>query len=369
MAYALAKVRRTTDVFFVWWFEQLKSMLPERLKLLLVPDVAELILELNGSRLLVRRRDRTAVTRLGVVEIDEADPEAAKAALRTILQGQHLDRMRISLRLPSERALRKVVDLPAAAEENLRQVLTFEMDRLTPFPADAVHFDVRVLDRDDETRRIRAELMLLPRALIDPSVATLRRMGLDPEAVTLSRGSDDDTAAVAPWRVPLASDGAGSRRLVSRPALALFVLAGILVATSVWLAFQRERELVERLDREVAAARKDAEEGRILQEEIERLTNEGSFIIDKKRDRPAAIQVLAELTRSLSDENWLYRVRFTDQELQIFGYSPNASALIGTIESSPLFSNAQFRAPLTRDQRVEAEQFHIAFRVQRESSP
>jgi general secretion pathway protein L len=368
VAYALGKVRRTTDAFFVWWFDQLKSMLPERLKLLLVPDVAELILELSGSRLLVRRRDRTAVTRLGAVEINEADPEAAKGALRTLLQGQHLDRMRISLRLPSERALRKVVDLPAAAEENLRQVLTFEMDRLTPFPADAVHFDVRVLDHDDETKRLRAELMILPRSVVDPSVATLRRLGLDPEAVALSRGSDDD-AALAPWRVPLASDGPGTRRLVSRPALALFVLAAVLVAASVWLAFQRERDLVERLDREVAAARKDAEEGRVLQEEIERLTSEGTFIVDKKRDRPAAIQVLAALTRSLSDDNWLYRMRFTDQELQIFGYSPNASALIGTIENSPLFSNAQFRAPLTRDQRVEAEQFHIAFRVQRENNP
>jgi general secretion pathway protein L len=343
-------------------------MLPERLRLLLAPDVAELILELSGSRLLVRRRDRTAVTRLGAVEIDEADPEAAKAALRSVLQGQQLDRMRISLRLPMERALRKVVDLPAAAEENLRQVLTFEMDRLTPFPADAVHFDVRVLDRDDETKRIRAELIVLPRAVVDPGVATLRRIGLEPEAVVLAGGSDD--GASPPFRrVPLASEGTGSRRLFSRPALALLVLAAVLVATSVWLAFQRERDLVERLDREVAAARKDAEEGRILQEEIERLTSEGSFIIDKKRDRPAAIQVLAELTRSLSDENWLYRMRFTDQELQIFGYSPNASALIGTIENSPLFSNAQFRAPLTRDQRVEAEQFHIAFSVRRESNP
>ena len=75
------------------------------------------------------------------------------------------------------------------------------------------------------------------------------------------------------------------------------------------------------------------------------------------------------MTRALPDDTWLYRLRLLDQELQTFGYSPNASALIGVIENSPLFGSAQFRAPLTRDQRVEAEQFHIAFRVQREDQP
>lgn len=365
MAYALAKVRRTTDAFFVWWFDQLKSMLPERLKLLLVPDVAELLLELNGSRLVVRRRDRAAIVELGSVDIDAADVEATKAALRAILQGQQLERMRVCLRLPAERALRKMVDLPAAAEENLRQVLAFEMDRLTPFQADAVHYDVRVVDRDNDTRRLRAELMVLPRAIVDPNVATLQLVGLEPEAVALPRGSENDRTE-APWRVPLATNGNASRKLVGRAAIMLLLLAGALVATSVWLAFQRERNLVEGLDREVAAARKDAEEGRALQEEIDRLSGEGRFIIDKKRERPAAVEVLSELTRSLPDENWLYRLRLIDQELQIFGYSPNASALISIIENSPLFGSAQFRAPLTRDQRVEAEQFHIAFRVQRE---
>jgi len=191
VAYAFARMRRTTDAFFVWWIAQLKSMLPERLRLLLAPDVAELLLELTGSRLLVRRRDRTAVTRLGVVDIDDADPEAAKAGLRTLLQGQQLDRMRVSLLLPADRALRKAVDLPAAAEENLRQVLAFEMDRLTPFSADAVHFDVQVVDRDDETKRLRAGLTVLPRALVDPNVATLRRIGLNPVAVALARAPGD----------------------------------------------------------------------------------------------------------------------------------------------------------------------------------
>ena len=38
--------------------------------------------------------------------------------------------------------------MPAATEENLPQVLSFEMDRLTPFRSDEVYFDHRVVGRD-----------------------------------------------------------------------------------------------------------------------------------------------------------------------------------------------------------------------------
>lgn len=365
MAYALSRVRRSSAEFFTWWLEQLKSLLPERLKRLLVPDLAELLLELHGTRLVVRRRDGAAVRELGSVLIDEADPKSVKMALRPVLEGQPIDHMRVCLGLPADRALRRTIDLPAAAEENLRQVVAFEMDRLTPFAADAVHYDVHIVDRDPESRRIRAELMVLPRTAVDPCVETLRRFGLEPEAVALPRRG----VGGVPWRVPLATNGTNGRKLVGRSATLLLVLAASLVIIGLWLAFQRERTALEALDREVAAARKDAEEGRALQEEIAQLSREGSFIVDKKRERPTNVEVMSELTRVMPDDTWLYRVRLLDQELQTFGYAPNASALIGVIENSPLFSNAQFRAPLTRDQRVEAEQFHIAFRVQREQQP
>jgi hypothetical protein len=37
--------------------------------------------------------------------------------------------------------------------------------------------------------------------------------------------------------------------------------------------------------------------------------------------------------------------------------------LISTIEDSPLFRDAEFRAPITRDPGVEAERFHVGFQL------
>jgi general secretion pathway protein L len=362
--YGLARVRHHTSEFLSWWFGELKALLPPRLTRLLSPPVNELAVELIGQQLVLRRCDGGVEHQLGAVQVEGVDPEAAKVALQALIADLDLHRILVSLRLPAELALRKLVDLPAAAEENLRQVLAFEMDRLTPFPADAVHYDVHVIERNLENRRIRVELMVLPRAAVDPTVQLLRRLGLEPDAVALPRGSHEQ----APWRLPLASNGSGEGRFINRMSVALLALAAALLVAAVYTAFDKQRARAEILQREVEMARKEAEEGRRLQEQIQQLSAEGSFIIDKKQSRPPVVQVLNELTRTLPDDTWLYRLRLIGGELQTFGYSPNASAMIGHIENSALFANAQFRAPLTRDQRMDAEQFHIAFQVATEKS-
>lgn len=359
--YGLARFRHLIGEFCSWWLAELKALVPPRLARLLSPPVNELALELTAGHLVLRRRTGAEERRLGVIDVESVDPDKAKAALRQVIADLDLSGVLVSLLLPSERALRKVVDLPAAAEENLRQVLAFEMDRLTPFSADAVHYDMRVIDRDPGSRRLRVALMVVPRAVVDPSCALLRRLGLAPDAVAISRGPEEK----AVWHLPLASNGANRSRIENKWAGALLAIAALLLASGVYVAYHKQRARAEALEREVSSARTEAEEGRRLQQQIEQLSAERTFIVDKKRERPPIVQVLNELTRALPDDTWLYRLRLANEDLQTFGYSPNASAMIGHIENSTLFKNAQFLAPLTRDARVGAEQFHVGFQIAR----
>lgn len=86
-------------------------------------------------------------------------------------------------------------------------------------------------------------------------------------------------------------------------------------------------------------------------------------MLRRRSDNRRFVEVLNEVTRLLPDDTWLFRMRVFAGDVQTFGYSPAASTLIGTIEESDLFKNAQFRAPMTRDPRVDADRFHIAFEV------
>src|SRR5207253_10614497 len=86
-------------------------------------------------------------------------PPAAHAAERRQALGQavlafagehHVDTRRAYLCLPRTAAACNRVLLPAAARENLSQVLEYEIEHLVPLPRDQVYFDysVRALGED-----------------------------------------------------------------------------------------------------------------------------------------------------------------------------------------------------------------------------
>ena len=66
--------------------------------------------------------------------------------------------------------MHKTLDLPLAAAENLREVLTFEMDRQTPFTADQVYFDYQIVQRDNTNGRISVEMTAVHRADVDTAI-------------------------------------------------------------------------------------------------------------------------------------------------------------------------------------------------------
>ena len=68
----------------------------------------------------------------------------------------------VVLRLDPALAIVQPVELPLVAEENLGQVLAYQMDRETPFTADRVYFDYRVVDRDRPAQLLGAELVVIP---------------------------------------------------------------------------------------------------------------------------------------------------------------------------------------------------------------
>ena len=65
--------------------------------------------------------------------------EAQVAEFRRLQASIQNPALRAIFCIPESSTLTRNLSLPAAAEDNLRQVLGFEMDRQTPFKADQVH--------------------------------------------------------------------------------------------------------------------------------------------------------------------------------------------------------------------------------------
>lgn len=348
---------------WAWWLGELRAMVPPRLRELLRG---------RGHMLLIDVTDRVAIVRSvraqGEEEVGQVLLENTAAANRRLQFNTCAERLpggsrEVIARVPPGRLLRKVLDLPAAAQENLREILGLEMDRLTPFSVADVYYTHRVLEVDRQSKRLSVELLILPRAVADPAMETVRSLGLPVDRLeVMTEGPRGRASAAAVDFLPASAGTAGpSRRRSLTLVLAATALA-LLVAAMV-LPLRQQGRLIEALEAEVAAAKLKADAGRKVQAEMEQAIAQSQFIVRRKRERPAFVDVLDELTALLPDNTWLIRIRYYSGELQAFGNSPAASALVGVLEASSLFANAQFRAPVTRDPRLGIERFHIGAQV------
>jgi general secretion pathway protein L len=138
----LAQLLRSTlalfQSFFHWWGAELVACLPRSLRLERAWAGSDLVLRLDENEAVLARERND-----GSIEVLERLSTQARA------RGTAYQSALVRLRLPAERALRLVLTLPAAALENLREAVLFQLDRYTPFEAGHVHVACEPGERDD----------------------------------------------------------------------------------------------------------------------------------------------------------------------------------------------------------------------------
>ncbi|MEW5726270.1 MAG: PilN domain-containing protein [Pseudomonadota bacterium] len=322
--------------FLAWWLAELRGLVPARLRergprgrLVVSLTPAEAVVLRDGARLGCFRDRRELARVLGGVVV---------------------------LRLPPGRALWRQVTLPAAAEDNLRQVLAFEMDRQTPWPASDVAFDCRVAARDPARKRIEAEMLVAPRAVVDEVLDLARAWGVVPDAI------DAETPSAAAF--DLSPPGSRRRRdWVGRLAVAGVALAAAGAVAAMLVGIDRRLDAAEEVRAQVAALEDRARQAAELRSRLDRLDTEALFLARRKAAAPPMVAVIDELTRVLPDSAWIGQLEVADGEVVVTGWSPSASEVVRRMEEAALFRRAEFRSPLVQDPRLGVERFHVAARL------
>jgi len=99
-------------------------------------------------------------------------------SVEAFIEETRVSRKNIFLGIPRDQAVFKYLDLPLAIEENLGNVLHYELDRYTPFATEDVYLDYQIIDRDRERETIKVLLVAVKRALLDHCLMTLERLNL-----------------------------------------------------------------------------------------------------------------------------------------------------------------------------------------------
>lgn len=335
--------------FFTWWLGQLTELLPQEWRrsalragdALVITPVGPLGQRIEAVAVDMRRNGREAPLghfAVGAVGLAELPRTAGRTTV---------------LRLGEADVLGKAVSLPLAAERELDQVLSFEMDRETPFKSEELYWNHRITAVDRQNGRLSVRLLLLPKANLDPLLADLAAVGIRPRRVEIADGPDRG------FYVPLNGDGNREHHPSNRLLWPAAACCAALAIAAVVTPFARQEIALASLEREIKVSRAAAAEAESLRQEIDRLSGSAGFIESERDKAGRPLAVVAAATRILPDDTYLTEMELRQRKLTLSGRSAGAARLIGALAADGEFRNPGFSAPVTRLEALHAELFTI----------
>jgi general secretion pathway protein L len=350
----LAPMQRHLEAFWSWWTGQLIDLMPTSLQSTFSQRDQRDFIECDGDTFIVRRgtmSENGEIARIPLTATGRSDVELPGGAKESVVL------------LPADRVLIKSVTLPLATEENLREVLSFEMDRQTPFSADQVYYDCIVTRRDASRKTLSVDLVLAPRKSVDELLEDLASSGLSADVVSTR---DVDGAAVLPINLLPRRKRSNPNSFLLRLNGALAVVTVLLFVMAISLPLLQKRQVVGALEPRLVEAIAQAESADELRQQVERLVAGSGYLVKKKRSGSSVLRTINELTRALPDHTWINRLDITETDVQLQGQSSSSASLISLLESSPMFENVRFRSPVTRIANTSEERFHLSAEIERE---
>jgi general secretion pathway protein L len=342
--------------FFAWWGDQLLACLPERWRRLLSERSESLLLDLAPGELRVWREKGDKVAEFARISRDQP-AEAQAAEFGRLRAGIDDPALRTVFMIPPGRVLTRVLSLPAAAEENLRQVLAFEMDRQTPFKADQVYFDARVVGHDASGRSAQVELVLIPRAQLDQELGAL------PVGAAALDGVDSWRAEPGNGRRHanlLPADRRARRRNMRLPLnLGLAALAVVLLVVNMDESIANRSAALEAMRVEVEQANTQARQVAALKKTLAESIAGANFLTERKRREPLTVALINDLTVRIPEDTYLERLQIENGQVQLQGQANEAARLIALLGESPCLGNPGFQGQVQPDARTGKERFQI----------
>jgi general secretion pathway protein L len=335
--------------FFAWWCAQLADLLPQELRRSALGTGDALVITPIGplgqrvEAVAVNQRHNGKESPLGHFALEAIGiADLPRMAGKTTV-----------LRLGEADVLGKTVSLPLAAERELDQALAFEMDRETPFTAEELYWNHRVIGADRQNGRLSVRLSLVPKGNLDPLLTDLAAVGIRPTRLEIADGADKGTY------LPINGDGTHKHHASHRLLWPAAVCCTALALAAAVTPFVRQELALASLDSQVAATRAAAAEADTLRQEIDRLSGSAGFIESERDKAGRPLVVLAATTRVLPDDTYLTEMELRQRKLTLSGRSAGAARLIGALATDPEFRNPGFSAPVTRLEALRAELFTI----------
>lgn len=320
------------------------------------------------SRFLSRMKNRGS-RRYPVEEGKYPMPESAASAVALAVSDLGAAGSQATLVVPGAWTIVKTAEFPLTVKENLPDVVSYELDRLTPLSPERAFYDFRILAEDEN--RIRIMVAATKAETLQPYLEALGGKGIAISRVVIAppvsgtAGMDPRSQSAVAGEMNLLAKGIHPSP--KTPMALTIVLLSVLVALGLfWLVspLRIAETRVEIIDREIAARRDEVKKVEGLKKDLEGVEKEIAAVETFKSSRPVTLNLLKELTRILPMNTWLSRIRFTESTVDIEGYAASATEILPKLEASGHFKKVEFASPTSRDVRLNADRFSIKMEIE-----
>ncbi len=344
--------------FFAWWISELAFLLPAPLRHWWTESdrVVFLSFDTTGCARFEGLRHGKRDT---LVSIKPSDYESShnSAGLHRDLTRHMSGSYQVFLCLAGDQTLRRIVQLPLAAAENLRQTLAYEIDRYIPFKADQIYFDHRVLDRDTAQSKLTIELVVAKQAVVDQSLARASLLGVKPSGVI---PFDDNHPSLSSLNLMPDSRSTSTVSLAFWVRLVFAAIALTLAATWLAIPVWQKRAAAISLLSPLAEAKLAASETDKLRERLDKMVAQHNQLPDRKWHDHSLLAVFAEVSKLLPDDSFVTALDYDGKTVQIQGEAASAAGLVEVLDASPLFKDVGFKASVAKIKGATGERFHIS---------
>jgi general secretion pathway protein L len=341
--------------FFIWWKSELAFLVPPLLRrwwnwrqrrLLVWVEGKEVVLWLDNSG-----KGRLA----GRFQLDEANPAALQD---TLTQCGATDVEKV-LFLPLARVMRRSVTLPAAAREHFVQVIGYELDHYTPFKANLLYYDARLVAGEVPGVSVRVEFVAVLREELNALLDRLDNIGLSPDCVDVAPHAGAGANRLSGLNLLPASYRERGGRLPRILTIVFAALLSILLVAVGALPTVLDNSFLDALRGEEHRLNQVGKTVENLREQVLNLQRAAAFVLDRKIRNPSALAVLQDISQRLPDDVWVASLQIRDRRVEMQGQAASASALIALLEASPYINNTAFLSPVTPDPASGQERFRL----------
>jgi general secretion pathway protein L len=339
------------------WLETALLCMPSALARYTVASRPVLVLRPLGDKAELTLETPVGREAVGTVSFGELK----SGGLRSILAPLAFRAIRVEV--PEEQMLYRTVRLPAQVAKGLRQVVRYEIDRLTPFSSTDVYYDAAVTGLSNRGPRLDVKIALCHGRDLDPWLSGLTAADARPVNRITSLDAWPGANLLPPEQRPRQSPWRLTAQIVvsSLPVL----LVGATLLTPLWQTATYERQL----GTEVARLRTLLERESQLEDELAALRQENAALLEARRNQPRVADVLKTLTDAMPDSSYLIGLNYNDRGMELRGEAANAADLLGMFERNTRFRDATFRSPVTTMAAEKKERFHIHLGIEAETAP